>query len=77
MREAATRAQRFRDRAHAGRLIVACEIARTLDAPLDVLQLADQFDAVIHIEETHALEPWSAPASGRPASRPRPVHGGV
>ena len=30
---------RFRDRAHAGRL------------------LADQFDAVIHIDETHALEP--------------------
>ena len=31
---------------------------------------ADQFDAMIHIDRTRALEPWSPPASGLPA-KPR------
>jgi erythromycin esterase-like protein len=35
--------------------------------------VADQFDAVIHIDDTRAVDPWSGPASGRPAISPRPI----
>jgi erythromycin esterase-like protein len=35
--------------------------------------VADQFDAVIHIDDTRAVDPWSGPASGRPARSPRPI----
>ncbi len=38
-------------------------------------RLADQFDAVVHIDATTAWSRWSAPASGRPASCPRRIHG--
>ena len=35
--------------------------------------LADQFDAVIHIDETRAVEPLERTAAGSAASRPRPT----
>ena len=36
-------------------------------------RLPDQFDAVIHFDETHALEPLDKGAAGTPASRRRPI----
>jgi erythromycin esterase-like protein len=39
--------------------------------------LADQLDAVVHIDETHAVGPSSARPGGRPASFPKRIPGAV
>jgi erythromycin esterase-like protein len=63
MTRAAPGTQRFRGRGHAGRLLAERPRGSTGAPETERIshyfhgRLADQFDAVIHLDGTHALEP--------------------